>query len=340
VADQGLDAAETLGERDEAHAVQHLPRALERADVEREHAAEAAHLAARQRVVRVVRQPRVDHPPHAGMRREELGQGLPVRAVLPHAQGEGLGAAQDEPRVERAEDRAGRVLHEPQPLDVLVARRHDHAAHAVRVPVQVLRRAVDDEVGAEREGALQRRAREGVVHDEAHAARARDLGGAGDVGHAEHRVGRCLDEDHLRLGAQRLDEAVGHGRVHPAERQAVARQDALEQPEGAAVGVVGHDDVIAGLQEGGDGVDRGHARRERERRPPALDRGEVGLERAARRVLRPRVLVALVPAQLVLHVGRGLEDGRDDRAGARVGRLSGVDAHGVEARGVAEFHGW
>ena len=49
-------------------------------------------------------------------------------------------------------------------------------------------------------------------------------------------------------------------------------------------------------------------------RPAPLDRRDVGFERRARRVLRPRVLVALVPAELVLHVGRGLEDRRDDRA--------------------------
>ena len=57
--------------------------------------------------------------------------------------------------------------------------------------------------------------------------------------------------------------------------------------------------------------------REGERRLAALDRGDVGLERGARRVLRPRVLVALVLAELLLHVGRGLEDRRDDRAGCR-----------------------
>ena len=51
----------------------------------------------------------------------------------------------------------------------------------------------------------------------------------------------------------------------------------------------------------------------------ALDGRDVGFERRARRVLRPRVLVTFVAAELVLHVGRGLEDRRDDRARCRVG---------------------
>ena len=60
--------------------------------------------------------------------------------------------------------------------------------------------------------------------------------------------------------------------------------------------------------------------RMRRRRPSPLDRGDVRLERRARRVLGPRVLVALVPAELFLNVGRGLEDGRDDRARALIRR--------------------
>ena len=55
-------------------------------------------------------------------------------------------------------------------------------------------------------------------------------------------------------------------------------------------------------------------------------------------ILRPRVLVALVLAELVLHVRGGLEDRRDDGAGAGIGLLSGVDADGREARARREFH--
>ena len=61
---------------------------------------------------------------------------------------------------------------------------------------------------------------------------------------------------------------------------------------------------------------------------PLLQRGEVRLQRRARRVLRARVLVALVPPELGLHVGRGLVDRDRDGAGVRLRLLAGVDAIG------------
>ena len=55
-------------------------------------------------------------------------------------------------------------------------------------------------------------------------------------------------------------------------------------------------------------------------------------EREARRILRARVLVALVHAELVLHVGGCLIDRRDDGAGGGVRLLAGVQADGAESR--------
>ena len=51
-----------------------------------------------------------------------------------------------------------------------------------------------------------------------------------------------------------------------------------------------------------------------------------------------RVLVALVLAELLLHVGGGLVDRRDDGAGGRIGFLAGVQADGAEASAVRELH--
>ena len=81
-----------------------------------------------------------------------------------------------------------------------------------------------------------------------------------------------------------------------------------------------------------------HARGKRKRRPAVLDRREIGLERAPGRVLRPRVLVALVLAERLLHVGGRLIDRRDDGAGRGVGHLARVDADGAESRVVAQLH--
>ena len=51
--DERLDAAQALGKRHQLDGVQQAPRGLERSEIEREHAAEAAHLARRKRVLRM-----------------------------------------------------------------------------------------------------------------------------------------------------------------------------------------------------------------------------------------------------------------------------------------------
>ena len=117
-----------------------------------------------------------------------------------------------------------------------------------------------------------------------------------------------------------------------------ARQHLVEEAERAAVGVLRDDDVVAGLEHRADRGDRRHAGREGEPGLAALDRRDVLLEREARRILRARVLVALVHAQLVLDVGGCLIDGRDDRAGRRIRLLAGVEADGAEPRVARQLH--
>jgi hypothetical protein len=137
------------------------------------------------------------------------------------------------------------------------------------------------------------------------------------------------------MSVSRITGLVG---VHVGERQLVLRQHLVEQPERAAVCVVGDDHVIAGLQHGRDGADRRHPRRERIGGLAVLDCGDVTLERRARRVLRPRVLVALVAAELFLNVGRRLVDRHDDRPRRRVGILAGVDADCREPGAIGQLH--
>ena len=127
---------------------------FERRDLERQHAAEAVrHLPPRELVLRMVRQARVEDLRHLRVPAKELRQRQAVAECCAIRSGQRLGAAQHQPRVERAQDRAGRVLDELQPFDVLVADGDDDAADRVAVAVEVLRRAVDDQVGAERRAA-------------------------------------------------------------------------------------------------------------------------------------------------------------------------------------------
>ena len=146
--------------------LQHAARVLEAPDVERQHPAESAHLALRQLVLGMVWQSRIEHTFHRRVFRQELRQRQPVDVVLRHAQRQRLGAAQHQERVERAQNRALRVLDELQPLEIVVVHADDDAADAVAVSVEVLRRAVHDQVGAELDRPLHARAGERVVDDE------------------------------------------------------------------------------------------------------------------------------------------------------------------------------
>ena len=127
-----------------------------------------------------------------------------------------------------------------------------------------------DEVGAELDRPLDVGAGERVVDDQPDVVAVREVGRGAQVGDPHHRVGRRLDEQHPRRRRHRALDLVELRRVDVAERQLIARQHLVEQPERAAVGVVGDDDVIAGLQHRGDRADRRHARREREPRLAAL----------------------------------------------------------------------
>src|SRR5436189_6459 len=82
--------------------------------------------------------------------------------------------------------------------------------------------------------------------------------------------------------------------------------------------VVAGDHVIAGAQQLHDRRGRGAAGPERDPVLAGLERGQTPFERAARRVVRPRILEALVLTRPILGKrGRQVERQRD-RAGARV----------------------
>ena len=97
------------------------------------------------------------------------------------------------------------------------------------VAAEVLGRAVDDHVDAERERSLVDGRSEGVVHDGRDAARARQLREGAEVGETHQRVGGRLGVDELRVGAERGGELLGPGLVNVCDLDAEARQHALHQ---------------------------------------------------------------------------------------------------------------
>ncbi len=222
---------------------------------------------------------------------------------------------------------------------------HD-AAHRVAVAVDVLRERVHDEVGAQRERALQHRGGERGVDAAQRARLVRDPGDRLDVGDPGARVGRRLDVHEPRLRPDGRPDGVEVGGVDQRRGDAVLPGKQLgEQAVGADVGVVGAHHVVAGAQEGEEHrVQRGHPGGERDRRLAAVERGELLLQPA---LVRPAVAgvergAGARPAQLGRVVGQGVGVGGHQRAadgpGAGVDGVAGVDGEGGEVWAVVR-HG-
>ena len=116
-------------------------------DLEGHDAAVALHHAQRDRVIGMAREARVPDVLDLGMGLEVAGEGHAVRVVALHADVEGLDAAQQEPggvAVDDAAEDAERLAHG---VDHLL-RAGQRAGEQVVVPAEVLRRAVQHEVGA------------------------------------------------------------------------------------------------------------------------------------------------------------------------------------------------
>ena len=207
-----------------------------------------------------------------------------VLAVPVHPDREGLDAAQHEVRVERAGHRAHRVLQERDAVAELGVGDRDEPAQGVGVAAQVLRGGVHDDVGAERERALEIRRGEGVVDHDARAARVRDARDGVDVDDAERGVRRRLDPHDPRLRADGPCELVGIRQVGRGPVDPGLGVHPGNETERAAVRVEGQDHVMAGTeQRAQDRVLRGHPAREREaaRPHPRASRGTPPARRAS-----------------------------------------------------------
>jgi hypothetical protein len=184
---------------------------------------------------------------------------------------------------------------------------------------------MDDDVNAELERALEVGRHESVVADDARADTVRRVRDGLQVRDDHDRVGRRLQKDHPRIIPDRGLDVRDLRSVDEAELDLVVGEDAAEEAERAAVGIIGDDDVLAGLDEAESGVNRRHPGGESVAEARAFERREVLFEGEARRVLGPRILEALVPSEALLRVGRGLVDRDGDGAGRRVGLIARVN---------------
>jgi hypothetical protein len=286
----------------------------------------------------MVGQPRVEHALDARLPLEPRRDRARVLAVALHPDRQRLQPAQDEPRVERAGDGPERLLEEEEPLgDRMVVRRDEPADH-VGVAAEVLRRRVDDGVGAEVERVLEVRRRERVVDDEDGTDRVRRVGCRADVDDVQQRVRRGFDPDHAGPLVQPRRQIRELGRRHVVEEVALRLVDLRGHPVDAPVDVRDEDDALSRVDEVHQGRRRAEARGEGGAVLGVLQRRERRLQRRPRRVRDARVVVALVDADRLLHVRRRLVDRRDDRAGRRVRLLTDVDRPGLERRSVFVDH--
>src|SRR5262249_28808560 len=153
----------------------------------------------------------------------------------------------------------------------------------------------------------------------------------GDVDDGEQRVRRRLDPHDLRGVVPGGGECVEFDVVDGRPGDAGGLEYPCQQAVRPAVGVGRDDDVVAGAHHGAqDGVLGSHAAREREPVRGAFELGDAGLERGSGRVGAAGVLVAAVVPYGVLHGRRRQRDRRNDRAGRRVGLLTGVDGARLE----------
>ena len=240
---------------------------------------------------------------------------------------QGLHATQGQETGERIEDGTDRVLHELEFFgDVLAVLHHDDAANHVRMPVDVLRHRVHDQVNAEVERALHIGRCEGVVNHRQDAALPADVCDLFQVGDLEQRIGRRFHPDHFRIGLDCLLQRAGHIGIGVAGAQ-VHRALAyfLEQAPGTAVQVVRGHDVAARIQQFQHCSGRRQPGSERESLHSAFEIGDAALECVTRRILRARIFVAGMHARRMLLEGGRRVDRRHHRAGRWDRGLTGVD---------------
>ncbi len=213
--------------------------------------------------------------------------------------------------------------------EIRVGRDH-RAADQVVVTAEELGGAVEHDVGTERQGALQKRRHERVVHDGENPLAPCDPGDPRDVRDLHEGVGGRLEEDRPRFFPDPLRDRPGIAHVDVVERQSAVPEDLLEQPVGSPVQVVGAQDVVAGPEKRHHRGDGRHPGREGDGPRPPFKGGDRLFRRLPRRVFRAGVVeAAVLPERLVPVDGRRV-DGGADRPERRIGADSRLRRHGFE----------
>ena len=298
-------------------------------DVEGDHRPEPPHLASGQLVARGVGQAGVAHGGHRGVPGQAPGE-LAGRGLGPlQAERQGAQPAQRQERLEGPGHRPAHAAAGGEGGGDLRVARHRGPHHQVGVSGQQLGRAVDHDVRAQVQRALQERGGQGVVDGDAHARGVRSAGQQRDVRDLEEGVGGGLDPEQVGAAAHgHRPGAVGHVRQpHP---QVAARGGVGQQAPHAVVAARRGDHDGAGRQAVEDGRRGGHARGEGQR-AAALQRPDGRLQRGPGGVAVASVVRPLAPGA----VGGGERDGHAQRLAGRACAPAGDDGDRREVHGYA-----
>ena len=140
----------------------------------------------------------------------------------------------NQPGVKRPEYRTDVQRCHPDLIDQVLGS-DDDSCGCVRMPGQIFRRAVPDQVDAELQGSLIDRGREGVVSQSHDPVRSRDIRHGAQVGDFQTRVARRLDQEQSRRRVDRSLPRCSVGLIHERVVHTEAWEQLLDKAEGAAI---------------------------------------------------------------------------------------------------------
>src|SRR4029077_17683626 len=133
---QGLNSAQGFRQRAYAYFPQHFLAIAERSGFKRDHRTKAGHLLLRQFVLWMFRKSWVKDFFHLLMAGQKFGNNFALTIVLLHAHAQSLSSPQDEPALERRENRSRSFLHEGQLVSLFFLSADYSAAQAVSVSIE------------------------------------------------------------------------------------------------------------------------------------------------------------------------------------------------------------
>lgn len=254
---------------------------------------------------------------------DDLGKGNGVLLAGLHADVESLKTTHGHVAVERTRDSTDEVLKAAELLADLIVVGHGSTHDHIRVTTDPLGQTVHDNISAQLQRTLKVGAHEGAIDNKHDVVLLGDLGDTADIEGLHEGVGRSLEPDHLGLGSNGLLDGLKIVHGHEVELDAgMRRDDVAEDTSGAAVQVIGGDDVITSVQQLSDGGDSSHTRGKGRAVLGVLSSSEGALKSTTGRVVlagvevtktvRGGIIQTRLQSRISLDVSRGHIDRRNN----------------------------